>query len=309
MDPARVVAGAYEVLNLRRIPAPDLAEVRSNYRLLAKQLHPDKRPAGVGQAEATETFQVLTDAYRVVVDDLRIRAADRDFSSMRAESRSSAAVPDNTTPTPASASCGQGGRFDLGRFNNVFTESRVASADREEGYDEWMAQATTQEDAHRDERARLRRMQLARYREPESAVPLVGRKEQAFVILGHKAEDYSGRVGGGDFCDYKLAHTTSRLVDPRREVEYQRRTMDASALNGLDLSSVEEMRGRNLLAPPSVREMRERAKRDVDEARAEERRTRALAERDRLMFEAHARVSHLLTEPARATDPSPLLHR
>lgn len=57
----------YEVLNLPRDSSPD--EIRSAYKKLALQRHPDKLiKSGVSESEATASFQELVNAYEVLSD-------------------------------------------------------------------------------------------------------------------------------------------------------------------------------------------------------------------------------------------------
>lgn len=88
----------YEVLGLSGECTAD--EIRSAYRRLALQRHPDKLvKSGVPEAEATASFQELVNAYEVL-SDARERAwydSHRNqilFSSTSAASGSSSFVPD-----------------------------------------------------------------------------------------------------------------------------------------------------------------------------------------------------------------------
>ncbi|KAJ9567326.1 hypothetical protein OSB04_003292 [Centaurea solstitialis] len=88
----------YEVLGLQRDCSPD--EIRSAYRKLALQRHPDKLiKSGVTEAEATASFQELVNAYEVL-SDVRERAwydSHRSqilFSGSNPSNSSSAVVPD-----------------------------------------------------------------------------------------------------------------------------------------------------------------------------------------------------------------------
>ena len=62
-----------------------IEQLRYNYKVLARQLHPDKRR--VSAEQATEMFQVLTNAYRSLVELLEKRRADRTFLELRQGAR------------------------------------------------------------------------------------------------------------------------------------------------------------------------------------------------------------------------------
>jgi DnaJ homolog subfamily C member 11 len=56
----------YAVLGLSRSPPPSEAQIRSAFRLLSPNFHPDKHPRA--QQQARETFEKLEDAYEVLID-------------------------------------------------------------------------------------------------------------------------------------------------------------------------------------------------------------------------------------------------
>jgi DnaJ family protein C protein 11 len=56
----------YAVLGLPRSPPPSDAQIRSAFRLLSPNFHPDKHPRA--QQQAREIFEKLEDAYEVLID-------------------------------------------------------------------------------------------------------------------------------------------------------------------------------------------------------------------------------------------------
>ena len=56
----------YAVLGLPRSPPPSDAQIRSAFRLLSPNFHPDKHPEA--QQQAREIFEKLEDAYEVLID-------------------------------------------------------------------------------------------------------------------------------------------------------------------------------------------------------------------------------------------------
>ncbi len=63
----------YEVLGVPRTAGPD--EVKSAYRKLAKQYHPDQNPDN--RAEAEEKFKELSEAYEVLIDENKRKLYDQ----------------------------------------------------------------------------------------------------------------------------------------------------------------------------------------------------------------------------------------
>lgn len=63
----------YEVIGVPRTATPD--EIKSAYRKLAKQYHPDQNPGN--RAEAEEKFKELSEAYEVLADENKRRLYDQ----------------------------------------------------------------------------------------------------------------------------------------------------------------------------------------------------------------------------------------
>jgi len=120
----------YAVLNLPREPASlTVEQAKYNYKVLARQLHPDKSGARLRREDANAAFQVLTEAYRFVVQEIRsYESASFDLMKRRAADREGAPQP---PPPPASTNIdssdkfGRAKKFDLGRFNAVFETDRL----------------------------------------------------------------------------------------------------------------------------------------------------------------------------------------
>lgn len=88
----------YEVLGLRRESTAD--EIRSAYKKLALQLHPDKLvQSGLSQSEATARFQELSQAYEVLSDPKERAWYDSHRSQILfADPNSADSVPDSVIP-------------------------------------------------------------------------------------------------------------------------------------------------------------------------------------------------------------------
>ena len=205
-------------------------QLKAHYKALARQLHPDKRARHITLDQATATFQVLTHAYEMLRDAAAAAAADRQHDELRAASRAAAKtqqqqVPTMRPPAPSSAASSSatggggavlmGGRFSLSRFNQEFSKHRVTDPELDGGYGDWMRKAVPE--AHQLERETQAR-QLIKYEEPEPAV-LGARRATGYTELGvtqvsdySRAEAATGRRGV-QYTDYRVAHTTSKLVD------------------------------------------------------------------------------------------------
>lgn len=72
----------YVILGVDRFASKQ--EIRANYLVKAREIHPDKNP---GDPDATEKFKNLQHAYETLMDDTKRRQYDREFSSGRSTSK------------------------------------------------------------------------------------------------------------------------------------------------------------------------------------------------------------------------------
>eukprot|EP00798_Chlamydomonas_sp_ICE-L_P017325 gene17325-biopygen26248 len=101
--------------------------------MLARQLHPDKRGSRLSKDEATATFQVLTEAYRVVMKEVREHEASS-ISKMK-EQLSEFMQNQNQYQSQENK---KSSKFSLAHFNSRFDKSRITDPAVDEGYANWM---------------------------------------------------------------------------------------------------------------------------------------------------------------------------
>lgn len=197
-----------------------LDQLRSNYRRLALQLHPDKNRLSPETSSAV--FQVLTASYKTLLRELETRTADRPFYILRQEARSHD-VNDvhNHNVNGHNENVGnvynghnvevsQSHKFDSTRFNRAFDENRLATPD-DEGYQDWMKTHTV------TKRKDKREMRVIQHVNPQPAS--LARKSIGYHELGvDRVDDFSKAPSLGQrqsiaFTDYRIAHTTSQLAE------------------------------------------------------------------------------------------------
>ena len=205
-------------------------QLRYHYKALARQLHPDKRR--VSEREATETFQLLTEAYRTLLEEMdqrKMQAQERPFYELRSDAGVSATPAADevvrSRPAKAIVPVGTGQGFDRTRFNRAFDENRLPDPVVDGGYGRWMQETQPEQAArllreaqqrqHEDSQRRLGAVQV--YREPEP-LQLTNRNTVAYTELGASGvDDYSrGEICARhsiQFTDYRIAHSTERLAE------------------------------------------------------------------------------------------------
>jgi hypothetical protein len=198
-------------------------QVRYHYKALARQLHPDKRGGGMTQEQATAMFQLLTDAYRAVMAEAERRAAEPSYDALRDASRSAVAQQQQagggaSTVTAATTALRDArGKFDISRFNSAFGEHRVEDPELDGGYTRWMEQTAPEAHLLPPDVSR----QLTRVEEPAPlGIWAGGRAPTRTTELGvTRVDDYSMLDAPCTkrnvvYTDYRVAHTTHKLVDP-----------------------------------------------------------------------------------------------
>jgi curved DNA-binding protein CbpA len=199
----------YQVLNVPR--EFTIEQLRYNYKVLARKLHPDKCCTRITREQANATFQLLTEAYRALLQVHSTRVSDRPFHELRSESR-----PADPYPAPPSTSLTDAVKgFNPSRFNDEFERNRLAVPEVDAGYGDWMK---TTEPGAEDDGGR-RRTAVIKYVDPSPLAIAVRRGGVGFSELGvERVEDYSSgqvdeRHGGIKYTDYRLAHSTGKLLD------------------------------------------------------------------------------------------------
>lgn len=226
-------------LKILNLPKHYTAEMlRENYKKLALKAHPDK-----GGSEYL--FKLLTECYRYLANELKKRQSDKQFHELKqdflnelnkqpSKSKHSNNSYFKTAQEPDQNSIQQmfykGSRFDRDKFNKFFTDNKLTDDREEQGYQEWMAQNDIKEapkyrgsfnsnrfNQHFNQYAQTQtnHRQIIKYQEPEA---MVTSKKLGFTELGQeKIDDYSGdnkSMKNLNYMDYRVAHTTSRIVDP-----------------------------------------------------------------------------------------------
>lgn len=198
----------YAVLNLPRNFT--LEQLRYNYKVLARQLHPDKCGARITREQANQTFQILTEAYRALLGEHKAREADKQFHELRATYRDHREREPRRENTAVPAAAGK--RFNLARFNSAFQEYRVGDPVQDQGYADWMAR----NDPDAAGRPGTDQRQIVRYVQPEPTA-IVRKGCTPFSELGADGVDDYSRSDvarhGIQYTDYRVAHTTTKLVD------------------------------------------------------------------------------------------------
>ncbi len=263
-----------------------LDDVKRKYKRLAVKLHPDKNP---GNPRAAEMFQAISLCYQQLLEDYCTRAADRQFSELKQESLAAneraAAAAAPAPPASPGRGGGAGARFDLESFNRVFEEHRQRDV-LDEGYGRWMQETPAETDVAERLRTTL---SVARVNAHPTALHTAA-PGTTYELGLQRVQDYSAPVvahnkrAGLVYTDYRVAHTTTRLIDSDDPDNVRR-----------SFASVQQLQEHRADVRHSMteREAAAEARRREKEAEAEEARRARLRRRDARAAEQFARV-HLL---------------
>jgi curved DNA-binding protein CbpA len=226
--------------------------LREAYKRMALKAHPDKGGSEYLFKLVTQCYKYLAAELKKREADKQFHELKQEFmtsleksnNSPSRQSRKSASQPSSSSKTSKSQSSSKddrdtealqalfykGSRFDQSKFNKFFTDNKMKDELHEAGYKEWMEKNEVSEapqfngsfnqqgfNSHFERHAKVQRdhKQLIRYQEPEA---LVASKNLGFTELGQASiDDFSGdnkSLRNLNYTDYRLAHTTSRIVDP-----------------------------------------------------------------------------------------------
>ena len=214
----------YEILGLQKNVNFTLEELKDKYKAIAIKVHPDK-----GGSE--QLFLLVTNCYKKLVEEYYRRVSDKDYLTLKAEFKKVQAAK-----STGSSRGGQGsvqtrsaGKFDLDRFNQVFSENKLENA-YDKGYESWMSDKQIEDlpkpkgsfnldkfnSEFSEKNIDKKNKYIVKYKEPE---PLMASKKISFTELGEvDVDDFSGdniSKKNLNYMDYKVAHTTSKIVDPK----------------------------------------------------------------------------------------------
>jgi curved DNA-binding protein CbpA len=216
----------YKILEIPK--SYTLEQLRTQYKKIALTVHPDKTPGN-----SDYMFKIVTKCYKILLEEYNLRIADKQFNELKnsfIKNQETEKTYRNTQFTPQQEEKSRS-RFNLDRFNKVFEDNKVDDFTAA-GYDEWIRKNSIKDapsldkkitkenfnqqfEKYADETKDKSNKYIIKYREPE---PMMMSKKLNFIELGtSQVDDFSGENRSNrdlNYMDYRLAHSTTRLVDP-----------------------------------------------------------------------------------------------
>lgn len=176
-----------------------IEQLKTQYKRIALDFHPDKHTKNPDAAVAM--FQVLTNCYKQLVEEYRLKIADKQYIDMKHDFK-------NYTEQTLNKQLHEQTKFNISKFNTVFEKSRLNDI-TDDGYEKWMksAEHSSLKDA---------KTEIVEYRDPQ---PVFGSAmlNNVYELGINKISDFSAdNLSSKDlqFMDYRKAHTTTKIVDP-----------------------------------------------------------------------------------------------
>lgn len=209
----------YKILNLKKNFTRE--ELREAYKKLAFQVHPDR-------GGTDYMFKLVTYCYKLLCKEYNLRTSDKQYSELKSSFKAAAAAT-------AAPEIPRNERFNIDKFNKIFEDNKLESL-QDSGYGDFLKETTSQDEPTKvfdvdkkitsetfnkkfEELTTTNKSNkfITKYKEPEA---LETSKKMNFTILGQDTmDDFSGENMSRknlNFMDLKLAHTTSRIVDPQK---------------------------------------------------------------------------------------------
>lgn len=218
----------YKVLNISK--QFTLEQLKEAYKAMALKVHPDK-----GGSEYL--FKLVTLCYKTLVKEFHAKTNDKQFHELKGAFQKYSTLNQPKTHVDLSVASKS---FNIDKFNRVFDENKVESVD-DSGYNDFLKSTPAIDEPTRiikkfnkdsfneifDKYTSKQQPNkyLVKYKEPE---PVMASKKIAFTEIGASSiDDFSGDNTSKknlNYMDLKIAHTTSRIVDPNtvnRRKEYK----------------------------------------------------------------------------------------
>ncbi len=199
-----------------------LDQLKEAYKKLALQVHPDR-----GGTEYM--FKLVTTCYKELVKEYNRKTSDKQYMELKANfAKHQAYAPQQARKIDVSEA---NSSFNIEKFNRVFETNKLQTA-HDNGYEQFLKSAKETEQKNifagkkfsneafnkqfeKKVQAEPNKF-IVKYKEPEA---LLTCKKIGFVELGEEAvDDFSGTNTSHknlNYMDLKIAHTTSRIVDPK----------------------------------------------------------------------------------------------
>jgi curved DNA-binding protein CbpA len=220
MDKLNDGVDPYKVLGVPRDFT--LQELKTAFKKVAVKVHPDK-----GGNEYM--FNMVTECFKMLMREWKRKNSDKPFQDLKASYKAHADREEAYRGEDTSAGLG----FSLDKFNRLFEENKRPSV-TDAGYGTFLTETNNKEapkfkggtkedfnshfERHTKEAADKT---ITKYREPEPMAPSI--KIQYYEMGVQQIDDFSGEnstLKRLNYSDLKVAHTTSRIIDPEK-VKYK----------------------------------------------------------------------------------------
>jgi hypothetical protein len=262
----------------------DMNQLKHSYRKRSFKFHPD-RPGRNAQK-----FQVVTKAYMSLLEDLKMRAPQKDFTELKQSSQDYI-----ETQQPAMRPVQGSQKFDQQLFNKIYEENRLHKPE-DDGYGKWMSDNELEEkDIEKNEifsnnfnikvfnstfntSVKKPEDQIVKYEGPQA-------QHSSMAQIAELGVDKIDNFGGNGFSDYREAHSQQRLIGEQEIKERQQ------------FKTVEELEShRKNMVPLTIEEIRAIESRKKKDEEKELKRQENVSLHDNKEFDIYNRMNQRLIE-------------
>ena len=278
----------YKILGLSK--GYTMNDLRSKYKSVALSVHPDKVPGN-----SDYMFKIVTKCYKTLLHELNNRQSDKQFDVLKAGFGKETQLQYKNTNIESDESS-----FNIKKFNTAFETNKTPTV-MDIGYTNWMekthvkdapelkkninnARFNEQFEKHVDIDRKNNR-QIMRYKEPEA---MALSSKLGFIEFGvDNIDDFSADNRSNrdlNYMDYRVAHSTSRLVDPSM--------MDKNRKEFKTIREIEESRSK--ISNFSQREMFDIEKKKISEKEKERKRVENQKNLDDINYSNFEKMNKLM---------------
>jgi hypothetical protein len=216
----------YKLYGFNKNEKIDVNELKTKYHTFAMQTHPDKNGG------SNKNFNIIQSAYKKIMEDLKLKQEDKQYNELKNNSLDFIQKQVNTNIQNTKFNKDN---FDINKFNKIYGEYKIEDAN-DDGYSNWIDDNPYDTEDIKpnvklnssnanfnkifDKEIKINNNQIQEYKDPRAL--FMNNKNTCSELGVDKVTNFTGETSSIKYTDYKEAHTTNRLIDPKTKYKEYR---------------------------------------------------------------------------------------